>query len=437
MTGTRTRSTAATNASKVSVPRKVGQNLQTKKRKHSDLDQVTSDSEVELRSPTSKFVEEDKKIRTGGSDGYSGPYPQHSRPTPEECQASQVARDGLAALHGDPKRAALGEEKFELAEGQAAADKQASNKESWQKTVLDSLVCTILSQNTTDVNSARAFAKLKEKFPEWEMVRTADSADVEESIKSGGLAAIKTERIKVILNTLKSERGECSLEHLQQRTDEEIKAELERFKGVGKKTIACVLMFCLDRHEFPVDTHVWRITKAMGWVPSKATRDEAYSHLNARIPDHLKYDLHVLLVNHGKRCPRCAKNGKPRKASDGDCPLFGTKTVKEILKDEPNQDSGSEATVKPDPASDSDVVVKEDPDGDSEMKVKADLIKDPGSKKRQKGSKGSTVGNEASGGNDNVNRKLLENHQQSSLTQTSSWNPVRHDPGCSTPLVTL
>lgn len=36
-------------------------------------------------------------------------------------------------------------------------------------------VCTILSQNTTDVNSARAFAKLKEKFPDWEMVRTANS----------------------------------------------------------------------------------------------------------------------------------------------------------------------------------------------------------------------------------------------------------------------
>lgn len=94
--------------------------------------------------------------------------------------------------------------------------------------------------------------------------------------------------MQVILNTIKSERGECSLEHLRQSTDEEIKSELERFKGVGKKTIACVLMFCLDRHEFPVDTHVWRITKAMGWVPAKATRDEAYAHLNARIPDHLK-----------------------------------------------------------------------------------------------------------------------------------------------------
>ncbi len=90
MTGTRTRSAAATNARKVSVPRKVGQKMQTKKRKHSDLDQVTSDSEVELRSPTSKVVEQDQKSRTGGSDGYSGPYPQHNRPTPEECQASQV-----------------------------------------------------------------------------------------------------------------------------------------------------------------------------------------------------------------------------------------------------------------------------------------------------------------------------------------------------------
>lgn len=109
----------------------------------------------------------------------------------------------MAALHGDPKRAALGEEKFELAEQQANAAAQAPKKESWQRTVLDSLVsghspeqgplphqsaclrciqaslylqvCTILSQNTTDVNSARAFAQLKKKFPVWELVRTASN----------------------------------------------------------------------------------------------------------------------------------------------------------------------------------------------------------------------------------------------------------------------
>lgn len=47
-----------------------------------------------------------------------------------------------------------------------------------------------------------------------------------------------------------------------------------------------------------------------------------------------RYDLHVLLVNHGKRCPRCAKNGKPRKASDGDCPLFGSKSITEVLQED-------------------------------------------------------------------------------------------------------
>lgn len=74
-----------------------------------------------------------------------------------------MARDGLAALHGDPKRAALGEEKFELAEGQAAADKQASNKESWQKTVLDSLVgqqqLNPLAQPVSDLHTLHASSR--------------------------------------------------------------------------------------------------------------------------------------------------------------------------------------------------------------------------------------------------------------------------------------
>ena len=70
--------------------------------------------------------------------------------------------------------------------------------------------------------------------------------------------------------------------------DEEIKAQLMRFKGVGAKTVACVLMFCLQRAEFPVDTHVWRISKALGWVAPAATHDQAYAHLNERVPTDIK-----------------------------------------------------------------------------------------------------------------------------------------------------
>ena len=49
------------------------------------------------------------------------------------------------------------------------------------------------------------------------------------------------------------------MEYMREMGDEEVKTELRRFKGVGAKTISCVLMFCLKRADFPVDTHVWKI----------------------------------------------------------------------------------------------------------------------------------------------------------------------------------
>jgi endonuclease-3 len=87
------------------------------------------------------------------------------------------------------------------------------------------------------------------------------------------------------------------------------------------QTISCVLMFTLMRAEFPVDTHVWHIAKKMGWVPPAASRETTYLHLNERVPDEVKYDLHVLLVDHGKRCVRCAKKGRLQKEEQGPCPL--------------------------------------------------------------------------------------------------------------------
>ena len=74
-----------------------------------------------------------------------------------------------------------------------------------------------------------------------------------------------------------------------------------------------------------VDTHVLRISKQLGWVPSSATRESAYEHLNETIPPDLKLDLHCLLVTHGKHCHACAANGKPQfPPKDGtklECPL--------------------------------------------------------------------------------------------------------------------
>ena len=187
-----------------------------------------------------------------------------------------------------------------------------------QTQVLDSLIRTLLSQNTTDKTSIRAFISLKKSFPTWDAVLSASDDAVEDAIRVGGLAAIKCQRMKALLAAVKEERGEISLEWLRTESTDFIKQYLSQFKGMGPKTISCVLMFCLHRPEFPVDTHVHHITKDLGWVPASCSREQAYEHLNGVLPADVKYDLHVLLVKHGKVCPRCNKSAR---GGAKECPL--------------------------------------------------------------------------------------------------------------------
>ena len=253
-------------------------------------------------------------VPANDASALGSPYPEMKRPTPEECWA---ARDALAHLHSTfmahkeeaqadggnqigPGTLALPatETPYTILHGTNAPATPGAAPA--RKSVLDSLVGTILSQNTTDATSAVAFANLKRAFPTWEEVRTSPPAPVEAAVKCGGLAEIKVARIQVILNTLHEERGKACMEYLRDMDDESAKRELSRFKGVGPKTVSCVLMFCLKRADFPVDTHVWKIAMGLGWIPKSATRDSAYEHLNRRVPDECKFDLHVLLVEHGK-----------------------------------------------------------------------------------------------------------------------------------------
>jgi endonuclease-3 len=182
--------------------------------------------------------------------------------------------------------------------------------------VLDSLIGTILSQSTTDVNSGRAFAQLKAAFPDWESARVAPVARIEDAIRCGGLAKTKARRIRDILRQLHAERGVTSLEHLRRAPTARIKEELGRLHGVGPKTIACVLLFNLKRPDFPVDTHIHRIVRRLGWLPARATAEQAYCALNALVPDRLTYEFHVLLITHGRHLCRAQRPGCL------DCPLW-------------------------------------------------------------------------------------------------------------------
>src|SRR5512143_1947734 len=149
---------------------------------------------------------------------------------------------------------------------------------------IDELVSTILSQNTNDLNRDRAFRALRDEFPTWEAVRDARRSRVIRAIRSAGLANQKGPRIQQVLRQITAERGSLDLRFLRQLPLEEARAWLLKFRGVGPKTAAIVLLFALGRPAFPVDTHIYRVTGRIGLRPTKMTLEQAHRHLEALLP---------------------------------------------------------------------------------------------------------------------------------------------------------
>jgi endonuclease-3 len=166
--------------------------------------------------------------------------------------------------------------------------------------LLDELIATVLSQHTSDVNSERAFAQLKERFPSWEQVADAPGDEVADAIRSGGIANQKARRIQQILAAIEEREGSLDLSRLHDRDDQAVESYLRGLPGVGPKTAACVLLFSMGRAAFPVDTHVHRMALRLGWIPANATADRAYQVLAPRIPADIRYDLHVAMITHGR-----------------------------------------------------------------------------------------------------------------------------------------
>ena len=178
--------------------------------------------------------------------------------------------------------------------------------------VLDMLIGVILSQATTNTNSQRTFAALKQRFPAWENALTADAAEIAATIRLGGLAQQKARVIKDLLQHIKETRGDLSLEFLRARPLPEAAAYLKQMRGIGPKTIACTLLFACKKDVFPLDTHIFRILRRAGFLAAKGTDAQAHALMNTLIPPGKFYSLHINLINLGRALchpqnPRCAR----------------------------------------------------------------------------------------------------------------------------------
>ena len=182
----------------------------------------------------------------------------------------------------------------------------------WRRSgpAIDSLIQTILSQNTNDRNSGEGFRRLKKAFPSWAAVEKAPWRSVAKAIRVSGLANIKSRRIKQVLKNLREERGNTSLEFLKKRDPQEAREYLLAIPGVGPKTAACVLVFSFGMPVFPVDTHIHRVCRRLGLTPDRISAEKAHDALQELVPQKWVYPLHMLIIRHGRetchaRNPKC------------------------------------------------------------------------------------------------------------------------------------
>jgi len=167
---------------------------------------------------------------------------------------------------------------------------------------MDELVLTMLSANTNDVNSGRAFKRLMATFDaDWEAIRTAPLDEIKTAIREAGMYNQKAPNIVKTLTMIKEERGEYRLDFVAEMPAAEAAEYLTRFPGVGHKTASIVLLFCFNGAAFPVDTHVQRISRRVGICGHKTGAAKVKQIWEDLLPPQTYYALHVNLIQHGRR----------------------------------------------------------------------------------------------------------------------------------------
>ena len=184
---------------------------------------------------------------------------------------------------------------------------------------LSEIVSALLSHRTRNSESGAAFKELRARFPTWEAVRDAPTAEVQAAISACNWPEQKAPRIQQVLRLIGERRnGVLSLDFLADLDTRAARDWLEELPGVGPKTSAAVLSFSrLHMRALPVDSHHHRVAQRLGLIPLSLDVGPAHAALEAMLPAdwdaHQVYDNHEILMFHGQRCchfrgpdcPRC------------------------------------------------------------------------------------------------------------------------------------
>ena len=178
------------------------------------------------------------------------------------------------------------------------------------------LITTIISQNTADRNTARAFEKLSKRFEiKPEVLANAEIRQLEECLKVAGLYKNKAKTIRKVSRVI-LEKFHGDLKSVLSLPFEEARESLMQLPGVGPKTADVVLLFCAEKPTIPVDTHVNRVSKKLGLAPANGDYETIRKSLQSLYNPEDYLAVHLLLISLGRKycrarnplCKQCPVN---------------------------------------------------------------------------------------------------------------------------------
>ena len=165
----------------------------------------------------------------------------------------------------------------------------------------ETLVATILSAQCTDKRVNQVTPAVFRDFPDPAAMAAASPEQLYEYVKSCGIKSKSTN----IVNACRiiCERFGGEVPHTME--------ELTSLPGVGRKTANVVLAFAFGVPAFPVDTHVFRLSRRLGLADGD-TPEKVEAQVTAILPKEEWRDMHHCLILHGRRVcharkPDCAQ----------------------------------------------------------------------------------------------------------------------------------
>jgi endonuclease III len=164
---------------------------------------------------------------------------------------------------------------------------------------LDDLIYIILSNKTSSKTANATYSRVKNQFRDWGEIILLPTSRLRSALKPAGLSTVKSKHIRAALRSIKHKFGTCHLGPLRHLSTQAAEKFLIGLPGVSEKVAKCVLMYTLNRQVLPVDTHVFRVSRRLGWTARKRA-DQSHPELEALVPPRLRENFHVACIAHGR-----------------------------------------------------------------------------------------------------------------------------------------